>query len=80
MFILKLKGKPHTVTTNELTLKIKDNIKTVSTEFAINNILEKYEPEDIKIKIQGEFRQVWNLYFKDFNKAYLCEGLEDETK
>ena len=39
------------------------------------SILKEYEVNEVKIKVDGEFRDTWNLYFKEFDETFICEGL-----
>jgi hypothetical protein len=76
MFTLKLKGNAKTEKTDELKLKLRGTNALVTTYISLEHILEKYDPEDIMIFIEGKYRQAWTMYYKEFNSSYLCEGLE----
>ena len=76
MFTLKLKGNPKTTRTNELKLRLNGKTTTVTSYEPLEYILEKYETEDIEILIEGKYRKAWNLYYKQFNDSYSCEGIE----
>ena len=78
MFILKLKGDTNTQRVNQVTLKVKGSICIIESQDAMEYILKGSEPEDLQIQIEDKFYAVWNLYFKEFNQAFLCEGLDDE--
>ena len=78
MFTLKLKGNPKTEKTNELKLKINGNVKTITNEKYLSQVLTKFEIDDIMIYIEDTWRRTWNLYFKDFTQSWLCEGVVDD--
>jgi len=75
MFILKLKGDVYTTKTDRVELKLKGISKMVDSHKSMWSILKEYEVNEVKIKVDGEFRDTWNLYFKEFDQTFICEGL-----
>jgi len=78
MFEVKVKGNTTTYPQKSIELQINYRTVTVDDEKTLITIMEKYEPEQLYIKVKNVFLPLYNCYYKALQDVYLCEGVEYE--
>ena len=78
-FELKLKGDTRTYPTNVIELLTNGIPCKITTEATLLTIIEKYEVEELEVKVKNKYYPLYNCYYKGLQDLWLVEGVENDA-